>query len=364
MSAEELVDHFNDGEFEENIRPYFNDALSFLKYAYKNGFVTQLDLSQIPYSDFKNCLEFLEQIDLVGNLDYEDVEEEFKNIILLYQLEKDTENTLNYICDNLISDVYFINGDYHIHLRDREELADLFEDGGRNTTSRDAAKAVLSEDMWDPFWDTTDNVYTDVIEDLNDANINNLAHYIVKNIGGQEFSLDNYDNELFHEFSEEQGTEGFFQITSENVMELIKSEGAMNKMLRQDLQDLRGELYNIHNNAYNSSYESEIYNDVWSELERYFYKEFTYNEELIHGKKKTFEYLKIKNFYQVVYDFLVENEGRTYNESFLDYWSGYVGVLRSLMGDGVYDHLGFRIPDYADWDLTKKYINEMFPDYI
>jgi hypothetical protein len=34
------------------------------------------------------------------------------------------------------------------------------------------------------------------------------------------------------------------------------------------------------------------------------------------------------------------------------------------MGDGVYDHLGFRIPDYADWDLTKKYINEMFPDYI
>jgi hypothetical protein len=364
MSIKELVDHFNDGEFEENIRPYFNDALSFLKYAYKYGFVTQLDLNQLPYSDFKECLEFLDQIDLVGNLDYDESDEEFKNIILLYQLEKDTEKTLNFVCDNLITDVYFINGDYHIHLRDREELAELFEDGGRNTTSRDAAKAVLSEDMWDPFWDTTDNVYTDVIEDLDDANINNLAHYIVKNIGGQEFSLDNYDNELFHEFSEEQGTEGFFQITSENVMELIKSEGAMKEMLKQDLQDLRGELYNIHNNAYNSSYESEIYNDVWSELERYFYKEFTYNEELIYGKKKTFEYLKIKNFYQVVYDFLSNNEGSTYNESFLDYWSGYVGVLRSLMNDDVYDYLSFRIPDYADWDLTKKYINEMFPDYI
>jgi hypothetical protein len=28
------------------------------------------------------------------------------------------------------------------------------------------------------------------------------------------------------------------------------------------------------------------------------------------------------------------------------------------------DYLSVRISDYADWDLTKKYINEMFPDYI
>jgi hypothetical protein len=364
MSAEELVDHFNDGEFEEEIRPYFNDAITFLKYAYKYGFVTQLDLNQLPYSDFKECLEFLDQIDLVGNLDYEEVEEEFRNTILLYQLEKDTEKTLNFVCDNLITDVYFINGEYCLLVKDREELADLFEDGGRNTTSRDAAKAVLGEDMWDPFWDTTDNVYRDVIDDLDESNINALAHYIVKNIGGQEFSLDDYDNKLFQEFSEEQGTEGFFQITSENVMELIKSEGAMKEMLKQDLSDLRGELYNIHNNAYNSSYETEIYNDVWSELDTFFYKEFTYNEELIHGKKKTFEYLKIKNFYQVVYDFLVENEGSTYNESFLDYFGNYVGVLNSLMDNGDYDYLSVRIPDYADWGLTQKYMNEMFPDYI
>lgn len=365
MSIEELVDNFNDGEFEENIKPYFNDALSFLKYAYKYGFVTQLDLNQLPYSDFKECLEFLDQIDLIGNLDYEQVDEEFKNTILLYQLEKDTEKTLNFVCDNLITDVYFINGEYCLLVKDREELAGLFEDKGRNTTSRDAAKAVLGEDMWDPFWDTTDNVYRDVIDDLDEANINALAHYIVKNIGGQEFSLDDYDNQLFQEFSEEQGTEGFFQITSENVMELIKSEGAMKEMLKQDLNDLKGELYNIHNNAYNSSYETEIYNDVWSELERYFHKEFVYDTELIHGNKKTFEYLKIRDFYQLVYDFLSNNEGGTYSDSSLEYFGTYVNVLGDLM-DNSYgnDYLSVRISDYADWDLTKKYINEMFPDFI
>jgi hypothetical protein len=147
-------------------------------------------------------------------------------------------------------------------------------------------------------------------------------------------------------------------------MELIKSEGAMKEMLKQDLNDLRGELYNIHNNAYNSSYETEIYNDVWSELERYFHKEFVYDTELIHGKKKTFEYLKIRDFSKLVYDFLSNNEGGTYSDSFLNYFVGYVGVLSSLMDNGDYDYLSVRIPDYADWDLTKKYINEFFPDYI
>jgi starvation-inducible outer membrane lipoprotein len=41
-----------------------------------------------------------------------------------------------------------------------------------------------------------------------------------------------------------------------------------------------------------------------------------------------------------------------------------VGVLNSLMDNGDYDYLSVRIPDYADWNLTKKYMNEMFPDYI
>jgi hypothetical protein len=38
--------------------------------------------------------------------------------------------------------------------------------------------------------------------------------------------------------------------------------------------------------------------------------------------------------------------------------------MDSLMDNGEEEWLDFRIPDYADWTLTKQYINEIFHDYI
>jgi hypothetical protein len=366
MSIEELVDDFNNGEFDENIKPYFNDALSFLKYAYKYEFVTQLDFNQIPHSDFKDCLPFIDEIGLIDELDYEEVEEEFKNTILLYQLEKNSEKTLKYVSDQLVTDVYQRNDGYYLYVKDREELANLFDSRGRDYTSGDVAKNMLGEDYWEPFFDTTHDVYGDVIDELNEKNINILAQYIIKNIGNQELSLDDYDDELFHLFSEEQETEELFKITSENVMRLIKDKSAMNEMLKKDLDDLKSDLYSIHNNAYNTAYTDEIYGDLWSEISTYFdvNKWETETKQTSNGKQVNYEYLKIKDFGQIIYDFLVTNENETYSESFLDYWGTLIGTITSLMDDDEYSWLSLSVSDYADWTLTKKYINELFPDYI
>jgi hypothetical protein len=254
----------------------------------------------------------------------------------------------------------------YIFIKDREELADLFQTGGRDSGPKEYAKSVLGEDSWEPYWDTTDNVWRDVIEDLNDKNKSILSEYIIKNIGGQEFSVEDYQDGLFGNFSDEQGTEGSFQITNDNVMVLIDNERAMNEMLDGELSDLKSELYSVHNNAYNSAYESEIYNDIWNELSTYFEPKSweTVKKERHDGKVYYEEYLKISDFPQIIYDFLVANESHTYNESFLEYWGSFVGIVTSLMDDGEYSWLDFRIPDYPDWGLTKKHINEYFPDYI
>jgi hypothetical protein len=299
-------------------------------------------------------------------MDYDEVPEEFKNTLLLYQLEKDPTKTLNFICDNIITDVVPMNGGFYLYVKDREELADLFKSGNRDSGPQEYAKSILGEDSWEPFWETTDNVWRDVISDLNDKNKYIFAEYIIEHIGGQEFSLDEYNDDLFRVFSEEQGTEGTFQITNENVMVLIDDEKAMREMLNGELTDLRGDLYNIHSNSYNSAYETELYDDVWNELSTYFDPKSWETQEKTRydGGKIYQEYLKINDFSQIIYDFLVLNDGRTYNESFLEHWSGLVGVISFLMDDGEYDWLSFRISDYADWDLTKKYINEIFPDYI
>jgi len=367
MNSEQLITDFNDGNYESDVKPLFNDILTFLRFATKHDFINELLLDNIPYDEFGDALPYLDSLGKVDKLDYNSVPEEFKNELLLYKLEKNPQETLNYVTNNLITDVYIMNGGYYLFLRGREELADLFYDSSRDTSPRDYAKSVLGEDSWEPFWDTTNDVYRDVIDDLNEENLGNLAEYIIRQTEDQEFSLGDYDEELFTYFSTEQGTEGTFQITKENVMGLIKDESAMNEMLDGDLPDLKNELHSLHNNAYNNAYESEISGDVWSELSKYFVVGSweTETKERSDGKKIYNEYIKIDDFSQVVYDFLSDNKGQTYSDTFLEYFGGYVGVITSLMEQSRnYDWLSFRTPDYPDWSTTKKYINDYFGDYI
>ena len=339
-AARELLDDFNNGDWEE-IGSFFNhDFNLFLDYLGKNG--------------------------LDGELDYENVDDDWQNTVLLYKLEKHPEETLKYICDNIITDVYYMDGGYYLYLREREELATLFSKSGRDFSARDAAEKVLDENYWEPYWDTTDDVYRDVIDVLNEENKNHLANYIVKNMGNQELSLDDYDDGLFHQFSEEQGTEGFFKIDSENVMELIGDEMAMKELFQKNLDELKNELYSLHNNAYNTAYTDEIYNDVWSELSEYFEpKSWKYDEkERYDGKKIQHEYIKIRDFYSDIYDFLSKNEDKQWSDQSLEYWGTYIGFVSYMMDQGDRSWLSFRIPDYPSWTLIKKNINEMFNDYI
>jgi len=343
-AARELLDDFNNGDWDE-IGSFFN-------------------------YDFELFLDYLEKVGLVGEIDYENVDEDYKNIILLRKLEKYPEETLNYICDNIITDVYPMGDGYYLFLgptNNRKELAELFDSrSGRNGSTRNVAENVLNEDWWEPFWDTTDDVYRDVIDDLDDRNKNILAEYIIKNVGNQELSLDDYDDDLFHQFSEEQGIEGYFKITSENVMRFIGDEMAMKEMLKKDLDELKSELYNIHDNAYNTAYTDEIYHKVWDGLSEYFEpKSWKYVEkERYDGTKVSSEYIKIKDFYTHILDFLNFNKEPQYSDSYLDYYGEYIKVISSMMDNNEIEWLDFRIPEYADWSQTKKNINEIFGDYI
>ena len=339
-AARHLLDEFNDGNWDEIGQYFGNDFELFLSYLDKSGIGDELDINE--------------------------VDDDYKNVILLRMLEKNPEETLKFITNEMIPDVYPRQGGYYLFLRDREELAELFKTYGRDTSPRDVAKSILSEDYWEPFDDTTYDVYRDVIDELDEANKNILSHYIIKNLGNQELSLDDYDSDLFNDFSNEQGTEGIFQITSENVIELINNEEAMNELLKGDLSDLKSELYSIHNNAYNTAYSDEIYKGVWGELSTYFNVEDWIHEtkETYNGTKVNHEYIKINNFYGVVNNFLTINKFPDYNDQHLDHHGSYIGVITNMMDNGEEEWLSFRIPEYADWRDTKKNINEIFGDYI
>ena len=349
MDLKRIIQNFNDGDWAD-ISPIFNrKTTTFLKFLKSKNLLDRIDINQLPEDDFPE-MEFLDSLGILDGLEYRTVPDEQSNRYLLYILEKNPSETLKFICDNLLTDVELRGEDYYLRLNDREELSEFFKDYSRDTSPKDVSKAVLGEDYWEPYWDTTNDIYTDVIEVLDKENLAVISHYIIDRIGNQVLSTDDYDTQFFDKISNESGE---FTITTENVGELLRDEESMKLLLNDDLSDLKQELYSLHNNSYNSAYEGEIYSDVMSELERLFVG------NIIEDK-----YIQIRDFYNDVHKFLSTYKGSGYNNENLDYHGSYTSIIKQLMDEDEMEYLDFRIPDYPDYQEVDKNINDMLTSYI
>jgi len=373
MDVEELIQNFNDGFFDTEIKPYFNDIMTFFKFIKKYNRLDDLDLRSIPSNDFSNELfDYLVDNGIMANLDYNSVPEEFQNNYLLHGLEYNYDNTIKYITSNLLTDVEIRPDGFYLYLgNDRDELASFFCGSSRRDSSpEDVAKQVFSEDgLGNDWYFDVDTKPSYVIDDLNEKNAIHLKEAIFKEIGNVELSLEDYSSDFFESLSEEQGTEGYFKIGPEDLDELINDSDAINELCKNDLSELGQELKNIYWNAYNSAYENEIYELVYNGLDDYFEgkidevpKETTKSD----GKKVTtyLNYIKIRDFVGNITLFLENNRGQSYSDSYLDYFGSYTTLMKQLIYDQDYDCIDFRTPDYPDWSTTQKYINEMFYEYI
>ena len=240
--AKNLVDSFNDGEYEEEIEPYFNDHVTFFKFVKKYGLLDELDLDQIGYRDWDDeIINFLEENGVLKNLSYDSAPEQLKNILLLIGLEDNYEDTVTFILNNLITDVEIRNGGFYLRLRDREELSNYFCSSSRRSDSdpRYVAKLVLSEDGLGHDWYYDSGMKpSDTIDVLNDSNLAHLKDVIYKKIGNQELSLEDYDSDFFEHLSEIQGTEGYFRIRPEDLNDLLKDSDASNELFSKDLEEI------------------------------------------------------------------------------------------------------------------------------
>ena len=369
----ELVNVFNDGNFESEIKPYFNDIMTFFKFINKYGLLYELDINNIPYNDISNeVFDYLEDNGILSNFDYDSIPEAFKNNYLIHGLEHNYEDTIKYITSELLTDVQIRPDGFYLYLgNDRDELASFFcGSSRRDVSAEDVAKQVFSEDgLGNDWYFDVDTKPSDVIDDLDEQNTIHLKDVIFKEIGNVELSLEDYDSDFFESLSQEQGTEGYFKIGPEDLNELIKDSDAINELCKKDLSELGQELQNIYWNAYNSAYENEIYELVYNGLDEYFEgkideapKETTKSD----GKKVTtyLNYIKIRDFVGNISLFLENNKGQSYSDSFLEYFGSYSSLMKQLIYDQDYECIDFRTPDYPDWSTTQKYINEMFRDYI
>lgn len=332
MDFNDIVEKFNNGDLD--VKQYFNDYETFFSILKKRGLMGEIDPNNATDG------------------------EEWQNEYLIWLSHNDKDAFYKWVL-SLLNDVVIKDGVVYLDVDDRSELSKLFCDRGRNDISRDTIESILSgESDWEPYYDTTDNVYRDVIEELNDDNLKRLSEYIVENLEGKGIEP---ETDVLSEIAEEQGNPEQAYITFDNVAKVINSEETMDYLFDTDLDDLKSELYSIHSNSYNSAYESEVWRSVMNELGTYFvgYGEFVSRPHK-YKKDTTVQnfIIPIANFESDVVGFLEDGKGYG-NTGTLEYWGSYLGMMNEWA-----DCLSVHAPDYPDSSEVDKNINEMFRDYI
>jgi hypothetical protein len=371
MTVKTIIEYFNNGDWDFISKIFRNNILSFLKFIKSKNLLQEIDIDQIPGDSYDdNLFSFFVENNMLSDVDYDDMPDQFKNHFLLYGLENNYKNTIWFITHNLITDVVIRPDGFYLHLRDREELEILFCGGRRDGNARDVAKLVLSEDGLGHDWYFDNSVtHHQVVEELDDANITALKDIIFKEIGDTELSLEDYDSDFFSELSEEQGTEGYFRIRAQDLNGLVNDEGAFNELCKNDLDELGSNLRSLYWQAENSAYEDEVYDLVYRGLDEYFegrISEVPREVTRTDGSKVTRydSYIKIRNFQNIIDMFLENNKGGYYSDSYLEYFGGFIQLMVGMMNNDEIECIDFRVPEYPDWSRTTKNINELFYDYI
>lgn len=331
--ALQIVNYINNNEFDE-IEPYFGDMETAIKFLTKKGYIHLID----PFQLSSNLINPV--------------------IYSLLQTDETRDGMMKKLIGRL-ADVSEVDGNYYM-VTDQEDLADWFKAYSRETSPYDVAKAILSDDNWEPYYDTTDDVFRDVVEELNPANLELLKQKILKELENVQIEINGRASSEMEEIASEQGHDEYLLVDKTNIDRIIKDDDTMRYLLRYEIEDIRQELYNIHSNAFNSAYQDEIYDDVWDEI--YTYVDSDTKKDWEKWGKGYRLKLKITNHIEQVIDDWFYTY-KKYADDF-DYYGTYKGLIIQLMNDGDYEKLSFRIPEYPDSSKVDRNINEIFRDYI
>jgi hypothetical protein len=331
MDINDIIEKFNNNDLD--VEKYFNSYQTFFNLLNKRGLMDEID----P----KNAYDG----------------EVWENEYLIWLHDNDKKSFYKWI-EMLLNDVVIENDKAYLEITDRGDLSSLFC-SGRNDISRDSIESILSGDgYYEPYSDTTDDVYRDVIEELTPENDKRLQEYIVNDLIGEQISPETSELELI---ASEQGHPDYVEVNMENVKRIIDDEETMKELLNNQLSDLKSSLYSIHLSAYNSAYESQIWNNIWNELETYFEGQGEFSMKPHPYKKNTeIEYFKvpIRDFDRDIYDYLYNNKGYG-NSGTLGYLGNYIGLMSEDR-----ECLSVHPSDYPDSREVDKNINSFFRDYI
>jgi hypothetical protein len=327
------IDKFNNGNI-DFIEKFFVSIEKFVDFVGKNNRL--FELKPDPYE--------------LHSSDY--------NSMMKHIIDSSTLEQRKIIVDNIIfdylTDVVKIDDNTYRFRFDREDLSQYFKDYSRDTSPRDAAKSVFSDDSWEPFDDTWHKKY-ELVEELDTDTLNYVIGYIVSTY--KTLDLSDFETDLSEELKERFGSP-IITLTPEITKEILDNDELTSELFNSEWYDLFLELSSAHFIAYNDAYTNEIYNKVFSELRGLFGSDIKWKDDSDKSRSDSYVDLPFITIYNFLYDFLTGGDDETYNDK-----GGLETILYELHNNS-YDWLDFIIPDYPDYSDSMKLYNEYIENYI
>lgn len=329
MDLEKIIDNFNNNEYD--ITSYFGGYKTFFNFLNKRGLISKVDI----YNP------------------------EYQNHYLMWLHDEDFKQFNKFVVDILSDLVMDEDGKIYLDIADRSELSELFCTRGRNTLSIAQVANLLRGDSEYWFDYSTNDIYRDVISELNPKNMKILEQHIVDSLKNVEVEP---KTELLRELSKEQGSADLVKIDSSIISDIIDDEDTINYLLENYLDELNGNLNSLHSQAYTIAYEDQMYSAVMNELQEYFdgYGEF-YSRPHSFKKNTMTERFRIpvaSNFNDIIMDYLDQGKNSLSRGS-LEYFGSYISLVQDSQ-----DCLSVYPDDYPDSSKVDTLVNELFTDYI
>ena len=329
---------------------------------FKNG---NDDLIENFFGSVEDFLDFIQSKNLLGELDIDDLESSgsyYVNAVGLRLAESDPELFEKYVLES-IDEVKKEGDDFYLYLDDVSDIAELVC-VSRRGNEKEIAKDILATEFsdYEYFTDTVDNLYIDLIDNLTPKNLSHLADVILKHYEDNEGGKVEAETDILESIAEEQGHSEYVQLDKDLLLDRILKDSDSTLYILKET-DSYFDLYNLHNDAYNSVYQDEIRSNLLNSFDDYFQKPF---EEVIrtsqYDKNKTYVDTKIKlnNFLSEIKKYMRDNYKYNQYISELNYYQ----LLKENISNNLSDCIDFRMPDYPDYSEVENYVNEYFRDYI
>jgi len=281
-----------------------------------------------------------------------------------YKQPELNDKFIQYICRQLYRNIKYEEGRIYLVLKELNGLSRFFcGDRSRDYSSHEIAYEILGEDFYEPYSNTTDDVYRDVISVLTKDNFDLLCTIVSNEI--HKLTFDDYSDEIYEtiipQLAEEQQNENFLNVDKNIVKLMFNDEGTFNFIIKEVLDDyFYLSLLRCHSSAYNSALVDEWTSEVFKKLETIGVGKGVWTSNDL--KENIYKIDITENFNMIVSTFLDSLVGYSVNiTNFNDYFS-LVEETENYSDD--FDCLKLRLDDYPSHKDVESYINDSIIDMI